>query len=206
MRTLSNSHGAALVTALMLTMLALVISMALLYSVTNATKTTASQKRYRTALAAAHGGVDLLTMEIIPRLLQSNSAQSSIVSDFSQLGMQLPQYACLQQKLSTPTAGWGGACTPVQGSADPSQLPDILFSLNGYQEASFSLSAKVVDSVPGNSDLSGNDQLDLGLGTSGRDEVIHPQHVPGVYSLAVQGVRDGGGQNEKARLSVLYAY
>jgi hypothetical protein len=202
---LRGEKGAALVTALMLTMLSLVIAMALLSTVIGGARTSASQKRYRTALAATYGGVELATQEIIPDLLQSSPPSASSLADtFAKVQLQIPQYSCLQQKLSKPTAVWRGTCSD---SADPTVAPDLLLELHGQsQEASFSVVAKVVDSVPGNTDKSGNNQLDLGLGTSARDEVVHPQHVPGIYNLSVQGGREGGAQNEKARLSVLYAY
>ena len=206
MRILRSADGAALVTALLLTMLALVISMALLYSITTGTKITANQKRYRSALAAAHGGVELFGQEIIPRLLMQNSALNSVIGDFSSIDMQLPQYACLRQKLVNPTAHWTG-CSAAQSSADPTQSPDVTFTLRAQpQEQGFSVSAKIVDTLPGNTDLVSDALLDTGISVAGKDEVIHPQQVPSLYNLSVQGVRDGGGSREKALLSVLYAY
>ncbi|EKD59392.1 MAG: type IV pilus assembly protein PilX, partial [uncultured bacterium] len=41
---------------------------------------------------------------------------------------------------------------------------------------------------------------------SSRDDTVHPRHVPAMYNLSVQGVREEAGSREKARLSVLYAY
>jgi hypothetical protein len=206
MRMLRSADGAAMVTALMLTMLALVISMGLIYSVTNGARISASQKRYRSALAAAHGGVELLTLEIMPRLFQTGVTQAGIKGDFSLLNMQLPQYDCLQQKLKTPSADWN-LCSAAQVSADPAEMPDLAFTLSGSsQEKGFSVTAKIVDTVPGNSDNGAADYLDVGLSVAGKDEVVHPQHVPGIYHLSVQGVRDGASNREKARLSVLYAY
>jgi hypothetical protein len=206
MRFSRNQDGAAMVLALMLTMLALVISLALLYSVTSGTKISASQKRYRSALAAAHGGLEVLTREIIPRLFKVES-KDSLESSFSDISLRLPQYDCLQQKLNSPIAQWS-ACTPEQVSPDPSQSPDATFRLSGGQpqDKGFDISTKIIDSVPGNSDKSGNDLLDPGISVAGSDEVVHPQHVPGMYNIAVQGVREGGASREKARLSVLYAY
>ena len=204
MAILREEKGAALVTALMLTMLSLVISMALLYSVTMGTKISASQKRYRTALAAAHGGVELFTREIIPLLFQSGITRESVQSQFSLVNLQLPQYACLQQKLNTPTGKW--TCADPDPS-DPTVSPDVTFQLSGSAtDQGFNVSAKIVDSVPGNTDNSGMEYLDAGNSVAGTDEVIHPQHVPGLYDIAVQGVRRGGNNSEKARLSVLYAY
>jgi hypothetical protein len=56
MSGLGDQKGAALVTALMLTLLALVISTTLLYVVMAGSRLSGSHKRYRTALAAAKGG------------------------------------------------------------------------------------------------------------------------------------------------------
>jgi hypothetical protein len=211
MRVLRGEDGAALVTALMLTMLSLVIAMALLYSVTTGTRISASQKRYRSALAAAHGGVELLTREIIPKLFQLDplSAEESLVTDFNLIDLHLPGYStgCLQQKLNSPTAAWS-SCSEAQSSADPARSPDMTFTLknNLASNPDFRVSTKIVDTVAGNSDKADLPDLDLGSSVAGGGEgsVIHPQHIPAMYSIAVQGV--GGNAREKATLSVLYAY
>ena len=206
MRNLLTEEGAALVTALMLTMLSLIVALTLLYTVTAGTRISASQKRYRSALAAAHGGVELVTQEIIPRLLQLEpQTRGSLESDFSLIDLNLPSYGCLQQKLNSQTASWS-ACSQAQSNADPADMPDLTFNLGGGQPADpgYSVAVKIVDTVPGNSDLAGNELLEQGSSVAGRDETIHPQHVPGMYSIAVQGV--GGSSAEKARLSLLYAY
>ena len=204
MHKLRGKEGAALVTALLLTMLSLVIAMALLYTVTMGSKISAGQKRYRSALAAAHGGVELLTMEIFPALFLPSATQDKVQGNFAPISMQLPQYGCLQQKLNNPTAQWSADC---DASADPAQSPDVTFMLSGQPgEQGFSVSAKIVDTALGNTDNVSDSLLDVGLSAAGKDEVIHPQHVPGLYNLAVQGGRAEGASREKARLSVLYAY
>jgi Tfp pilus assembly protein PilX len=207
MRILSGEAGVALVTALMLTMLSLVIALTLLYTVTSGTRISASQKRYRSALAAAQGGVQLATEEIIPRLLQMNpSSQSSLQDDFALIALQLPAYGCLQQKLSSPTESWS-ACSVAQQSGDPAVAPDLTFTLGGApsSDPGYQVAVKIVDSVPGNSDTSlGNDLLDSGNSVAGKDDIVRPQHLPGIYSIAVQGV--GGAARERARLSLLYQY
>ena len=205
MRILRSADGAALVTALMLTMLALVISLALLQWVGTGTRISAGQKRYRSALEAAHGGVELLTLELIPKLARMEATESSLKSDFSLIDLQLPQYDCLKQKLHNPTSSWG-ACN---ASADPDDAPDAIFKLSDERSRGkgFQVSTKIVDTVPGNSDSSGIiEYLDQGSSVSGSEQVIRPQHVPGIYNISVQGVREGGHVREKARLSVLYAY
>jgi len=204
MRILRSTDGAALVTALMLTMLSLVIAMMLLYSVTAGTRISASQKRYRSALAAAHGGVELLSREIVPRLFQSET-QTSLQDDFSSINLQLSGYGCLQQKLKSSTTNWS-SCSAAQSSSDPAQSPDMTFTLSGLpSEPSFRVTAKIVDTVPGNSDTTGVDYLDQGSSVSGREEGTRPRHVPGMFNISVQGV-GGGADHEKGRLSLLYAY
>jgi len=204
MRILRSEDGAALVTALMLTMLSLVIAMALLSTVITGTRISASQKRYRSALTAAQGGVELLTREIIPRLFQVDEVQ--VKDGFGAIDLQLPHYGCLQQKLNNTNGNWS-ACSTEQASPDPSQAPDVTFRLNSDGNKGFTVATKIIDTVPGNSDKSAViDYLDQGSSVSGKDEAIRPQHVPGIYNLSVQGEREGGVSQEKARLSVLYAY
>ena len=54
MQTLRNENGVALVTALMLTLIALTITMALLYMVISSTKMSGAQKRYKTSREASY--------------------------------------------------------------------------------------------------------------------------------------------------------
>ena len=205
MRIARSEEGVALVTALMLTVLSLVIALALLYTVTAGTRISASQKRYHSALAAAHGGVELVTQQIIPALLQAlPDTQTSLQGEFSPIGLNLPAYGCLQQKLSTPTANWGSACSQAQTDADTSDAPDMTFTLGGASDQNYNVAIKIIDTVPGNTDTAGVELLDSGSSVAGKEEVIHPQHVPGMFNVSVQGV--GGSPREKARLSLLYAY
>lgn len=207
MRTLRSEKGAALVTALMLTVLSLVIAMTLLYTVITATKVSASQKRYRSSLAAAHGAAELFAKEIIPEIFHAGDSATPLESRFSMVSLKLPQYGCLREKLSLPTAAWSDSCK-AQATADPEQFPDATFVLRSDRvyDQGFRVASKIIDSVPGNSDVGGIDYLDAGGGVTAREETIHPQHVPGIYSISVQGVKEGGEGREKARLSVLYAY
>lgn len=206
MRIAGREDGAALVTALMLTLLTLVIAMAMLSTVITGTRISASQKRYRTALSAAQGGVELLTQEIIPQLFEPGGSTLSLESKFSSIALKLPQSACLQQKLNAPGGSWS-SCSAAQSSSDPAEAPDMLFKLKGEGRKGFLVSSKILDAVPGNSDRNGAiDYLMPGNSVSGREEVVRPPHVPGMYNIAVQGEREGERTGEKAALSVLYAY
>ena len=206
MRIFLNQEGAALVTALMLTMLSLVISMALLSTVLSGIGVSASQKRYRSALSAAQGGVELLTRELVPLLFRSGATREELQDQFALIDLQLPQYDCLRQKLNNPTGNWS-ACGADPAPADPDRSPDVIFRLASDGSRGFRVAGKIVDSVPGNSDHNAViDYLDAGGSVSAKEEVIRPRHVPGIYNVSVQGEREGGEGQEKARLSLLYAY
>ncbi|WP_224981730.1 pilus assembly protein PilX [Geomonas agri] len=206
MTALESERGAALITALMLTTLALVIALALLSTIITGTQVAASQKRYRSALSSAHGGLDLFTSEILPRLFQSGYSATDFHNDFPGIDLKVTLDPCLQQKLTLARADWS-ACSEAQASPDPAQAPETEFRLAGDPPAKgFNVSTKIIDTVPGNTDRSGYYLLDAGGAVAAQDDVIHPQHVPAMYNIYVQGVREEPETREKARLSVLYAY
>lgn len=205
MAILRSEGGAALITALMLTMLTLVIALTLLTMITAGTRVSGSQKRYRSSLAAAQGGAELLAAEIVPRLLQGGTL-AQLEEDYALIDLQLQDAGCLKQKLEQPVGGWN-KCSAAQASTDPAQAPDVSFRLAGKSPAKgFLVTSKIVETIPGNSDASGSDLLDPGGAVSSRDETVRPRHVPAMYNVSVQGVREEAGSREKARLSVLYAY
>ncbi|GFO63904.1 pilus assembly protein PilX [Geomonas paludis] len=201
-----SEKGAALITALMLTTLSLVIAMALLSTIIAGTQVAASQKRYRSALTSAHGGLDLFTSEILPRLFQTGYGSSDFQRDFAGIDLKVTLDPCLQQKLTLRRAEWS-ACNEAQAGPDPAQAPETSFRLAGEPPtAGFNVSTKIIDTVPGNTDRSGYYLLDSGGAVAAQDDVIRPQHVPAMYNIYVQGTREEVGSREKARLSVLYAY
>lgn len=206
MRKLRSQQGAALVTALMLTVLALVIAMALLTMTTVHTDVSASRKRYLSSVGAARGGVELLAREILPRLLQNPGEVAVMEEQHSLIALKVNLSDCLKQKLDRPAAGWN-KCSAAEASANAARAPDVVFRLSGVPPAKgFTVTSKIIDTVPGNTDRSGNELLDEGNSVATRDEVIRPQHVPAIYNLSVQGSREETGMREKANLSVLYAY
>ena len=205
MAILRSQEGAALITALMLTMLSLVIALALLTMITTGTQVSSSQKRYRSSLTAAQGGVELLARELMPRIMTGDPL-AALANDYSLIELKVPENDCLRQKLEQPKGQWS-SCSAAQASGDPGEAPDISFRLSGLpKEKGFRVTTKIVDTVPGNTDRSGNDLLQSGDSVTGNDEAIRPQHVPAMYNILVQGVREEEGTREKARLSVLYAF
>lgn len=202
MKPLENQKGIALITALMLTLISLSIVMALFYLVGRGVEISAGQKRYRTALEAAYGGNEVVLKDVLPLVFQGYTS-ASMSTQFSDLNMQFPSGTdCLRMKLKLPTSSWPSSCSQAL-SAKTS--PDISFTLQatGPTAAPFTVFTKIVDTVNGNSDISGL-QLE-GAGVAEASSVITPQHYPFVYRLEVQGERSTQAK-EQANLSILYAY
>jgi hypothetical protein len=206
MKILGSEKGVALVTSLLLTLLSLAITMALLSFIIAGTKISASQKRYSNSLSAAYGGVEVTTKDLLPKIF--NGYTSSVLSSsFSNINLSVQSSnACLRQKLNLPTNQWTTAvCGASMTTQDAAIAPDFRFTLSGATAATnFNLFAKIIDTVPGNSDPSGV-ELDPGMAVAGSAPGISPMHLPAMVTLEVEGTQ-GSKPQEKADLSVLYAY
>jgi hypothetical protein len=208
MKLLKNERGVALVTALLLTLISLAIIMALLYMITWQTQLSAAHRRYKTAIEASHGGVEIFTKQVIPYIFTNNrtaTSGGSLAASFSTIGLAMGSSTCLKAKLNSPTSQWGAACSTNSMSPDPTIGPDTTFRLAGTANQNFKVYAKIVDTIPGNSDLSGFELLDSGAGVAGISSGVSPKHMPAMYRLEVQGEKEFNPQ-ERAKLSVLYAY
>ncbi len=204
MKPLRNEDGIALVTSLLLTLISLTVMLAVLYLITQGIATSSAQKRYKNSLEAAHGGVEFFSKEIIPRLMQGDSA-GTLTTAFSGINLAIPSSNCLSQKLNNSTAQWT-ACTGAVLTSDPKQSPDITFTLAGAGgSGNYKVYSKIVDATPGNSDSSGIDYLESGSGVTGTSSGVSPKHMPGMYRIEAAGEKEVN-PNERALLSVLYAY
>jgi hypothetical protein len=211
MKTINNEKGVALVTALMLTLVMLAICMTLLYMVMQSTKSSASQKRYSTAVAASYGGTEIIK-DVMPRLLSYSSVGSALpaMTGFNNVGLAFPQASsdldCLKQKLKLAPADWT-ACSADNKTVNAKSKPDFTFSLNGLTVGQgYKVYSKIVSTVAGNSDMSGVDYLEAGLGVAqAGGGVIAPQHFPSLFTIEVTGEKAFQAK-ESAQLSVLYAY
>lgn len=206
MRVLKNNDGIALITALMFTLIIFGIVMALLQFVLMGSKMSGAQKRYRNSLEASYGGVELITKEFIPKLfVDYTTGRNSLYTAFGPDSLQhtnLVLGANLNKKMNNPTSSW-----PVTFSRtlDPKQSPDMQFTLKGAGNIDYNLYGKIIDTIPGNSDPSGIDYLGSGVGVAGIGAGIAPKHIPGLFTIEVQGEL-ANSSKEKAILSVLYAY
>lgn len=227
MRLLKNNKGIALVTSLMFTVLALVISMTLLYMVMIGTRTSGALKRYKTVLEATYGGTELITRDLLNSALSivPDASLTEFSTSFqSALGTlsDATFNPCLQTRTNLQTKFWTGTC--ANATADPTKSPDITFSLSAVTGSKYKVYAKIIDTrewvftsisttgsgpvllnkrVAGNSDRSGTSNLQKG-GT-GSQLYTAATHYPYTYRIEVQGEREQNS-NEKANLSVLYAY
>lgn len=208
MKTLGNERGIALVTAILLTALSLIIVFTVLYLVTQGITTSTAMKRYKNSLEASYGGAQFVAKDIIPQIFMGYSTsvikgQYSGLMDFN-FGVS---NNCLRQKLSNPTANWTACTTGDPKSIDAKDTPDMMFTLKGIGPlgSNFKVYGKIVDSQPGNSDMSGFELLDSGSGVTGTSSGVAPKHMPGLYRIEVEGERAISAK-ERARLSVLYAY
>ena len=203
-KCLNNEKGIALVTALILTLISLTIIMALLYMITAGTKLSGAQKRYKSSLEASQGGAEILLKDIIPTVMRNYSSSTLVTqvqNDFSAVTLQVDSAQnCLQAKLTRPSSQWPAGCS---NTSNPKESPDISFNLQATTGNSFVVYTKIVDTVKGNTDVSGL-QLE-GAGVAESSPVLTPQHFPYIYRLEVQGERATNAK-EQANISVLYAY
>jgi hypothetical protein len=201
MNRIRNEEGVALVTSLMLTLISLTIVMALLLMVTQSIKFSGLNKRYKTALEASYGGAEVFTKDIFPYILRNTTDSnlgSNLASTFNNAAALLSGN-CVQTKLTNSTASWG-ACS---STPNPKQTPDVSFTMTAVSGNPFVVYAKIVDTVKGNSDVSGL-QLE-GAGVAETNSVLTPQSFPYVYRLELQGERQNN-PTAQANIEVLYAY
>src|SRR6266571_9273183 len=162
MNIFGNEKGIALVTALMLTLLSLTIISVVLYFVTEGTKLSAGNKRYQNALEASYGGADFILKDLLPDAFANvdSGIKTALTHDYNGLALVVPSNvsdACLSQKLSFSSSKWT-SCTNL--GTDPKAAPDFKFTLSGLlSQPGYTVYAKIIDTVPGNSDtgnLGGN--------------------------------------------------
>ena len=211
-KMLRNEKGIALATVLVLSLIALAIMSTLLYLVLQGTKFSGFLKRYETAREAGIGGAEIAGAVIGARgnlvvpgfvnLAKACDCGDPLVSGdstFSNGTALTGDYICLCAKLCDPTADWPSTCS---SSLDPTVSPEWpAFTLSGIGGVDYQVSAKIVDTTIGNSDLS-TEQLGGSGVASSSASVISAPPVPYLYRIEV----NSANPNERSRLSVLYAF
>ncbi len=206
-----REKGVALVMALIVVSVAAGIFAAVMYFSLTGTEVSGLQRKYQTSKEASLGAVDVLTKDLLPRVL-GGTTLSSAVGSLVKPAAVLPVVAvdagkdtCFMTKLTTTTSGWpGGTC---DSGSDPITNPDIVFNLKGKsdQVKPYVVSMKIIDTVSGNSDKTGV-VLDLGSGVvDDASSLIRIQHFPFLYTI-VTDARQQGSTAERVNIEVLYAY
>jgi len=155
-KTVYNNNGFALITALLFTVLSLVITMALLYMVTAGIRTSAALKSYRTTTEAAYGGTDILVKDLITHTFGFHDYSSSTMSFRKYMTDSTTGYMhnlntvsmadCFRIKLTAPKSKWPAACT-ADTTLDATKSSDVSFNLNSASGTPFTVYSKIVDTM-----------------------------------------------------------
>lgn len=205
MRRFQRKKGAALITAIALVVVTSLIVATVYYFIHRGIEVTGLQKKYQTAREASLGGLDVFTKEVLPIAI-TGTKLSTVIAGFNSItSVQVQQDAtneCFEDKLLKNTADWGSGCS---NTLDAKSSPDIRFTLSGTAAARpFIVYTKIIDTVEGNSSLSG--VILEGQGTAENPSgLITAQHFPYAYRMEVQSERQNDA-TEKANFTVLYAY
>jgi len=189
--------------------------------ITSGVKMSGANKRYKTALEASYGAVDLITKDVLPQIFKTTIAASLTTPGTAITGLGFASVlnftpssdTCLINKFTKPASQWNAACS---NTTNPKVAPDFTMTLNSTVGDPFIVYTKIVSTICSDtrayptgkctgSDLSGFEELDPGLGTSSGSSVVSPQSMPAIYRIEISGERSNNPL-EKSNLSVLYAY
>lgn len=208
---IKDRQGIALVTSLMLTLISLTIVMAVMYMITQSVQQSGMVKRYKTALEASYGGTDIMMKELVPEILK-NAESATLFNDledkYSLISLAVNPDAdmrsCFQRKLTMQVSEWqDDKCVAANQSVNAKELPDLQFNMQAMSGAPYTVYAKIVDTLRGNTDMSGL-QLE-GSGVAETLTVLTPKNIPYVYRMEIQAERSTNAV-EQGNISVVYAY
>jgi hypothetical protein len=213
---LRSEKGLALVTVLVLSLICLAIISTLLYMVIQGTRFSGFYKRYETAREAAVGGselgADLILKRgemVIPGFVNLPNFCDCGDPDDPNDNLYAGVPTCLCDKLCDTTFTYPGPvlnwihCGANDTALDPTTNPDIQFTLVGVN-ANYQVSVKIVDTIRGNSDLSGEELGGTGVVSSTTGMITAPP-MPYLFRVEINS-QDTGNLQERARLSGLYAF
>lgn len=188
MKILRNEKGFALVFVMVLAVIALVMTLAMLFMVSRGSYVSGQQKRYRTAVEASHGGAEAM-MEAI-------ATRGTAVPLYPNLDLK----ASFVPKLLNSTNAWGGLGLDNTITINPGTPAtyDMTIDLGMY-----TVYVKVVDTVLGNTGLS-TGLLKSGVVTTSPAE-ISGLAIPYLYTIEVLS-QSTANPRERSKLSVLYQY
>ena len=216
MKSLRNEEGVALVTAMMLTMITLVITLGLLYMVLSSTKMSGAHKRYATVYEATYdSAAELYPKDIMPYVFNAfndytsaNRAAGLAATEFGAINLTFAEEtnACLEEKLKEDRNSWSSGCLAASNTAT-SEDPDMTFTLRGPDSGpGYKIYSKIVDATQGMSDLSGmSDVLEATGGVASNSSNPAVFHQPTLLTYNIQGEKENNPK-EKSIMEVYYAY
>jgi hypothetical protein len=202
MKAPGNEKGIALVMVMVLSLIGLAIVAALMFMLTQGTRVSGAHRIFRTAEEAGLGGANLAAEFVNNNV--TNATQNLTLAD-PVLGSKTTDTACLVQKLTLAKVNWS-SCTPNEQSYDTNTTPDITMPLLGSSGQTFTVNAKIVDTVPGSSDTTGLVRVGTQSlrGTTDQSNEYRPPANPYLYRIEVQA--EDSSQRGVSRYSILYAY
>ena len=187
MKILRNEKGFALALVLILAAIALVMTLGMLFMVSRGSYVSGQQKRFRTAVEAARGGIEA-TLQMI--------AGRGNVDMYSTLNVAVDND--IGTKLGNPTDNWVGLNSSITIDPGDPLTYDMRIDLGTYRVYS-----KIVDTVEGNS---GADEglVKAAVVNTGSGEVT-VMNVPYLYTIEVLS-QSQTNATERSKFSVLYQY
>jgi hypothetical protein len=188
MNPLRNEKGFALASVLILAAIALVMTLGMLFMVSRGSYVSGQQKRFRTAVEAARGGVEAT--------LQMISGRGDLAGKYTTLNPFLDNDVVT--KLGTPTSGWGVLDSAIAIDPDTPATYDMRIDLGSYRVYS-----KIVDTVQGNS---GADEglVKTAVVNTGSGEVV-VMSIPFLYTIEVLS-QSQTNATERSKFTALYQY
>ena len=205
-----RNKGVALISALIVVSIAAGIFAAVMYFTLSSTEISSIQRKYQNSKEASIGAIDIMTKDILPRVITGANLSSAITglggSDIIPVvKAESAKDACFLAKLTSATSSWpGGTC---DSNPDPTINSDIVFHLKTTSTSNkpYVVNLKIVDTVTGNSDRSGT-VLEAGSGVvDDASAIIKVQHFPYLYTM-MSDSRPQNSTTERANIEVLYAY
>jgi hypothetical protein len=226
MKTLSNEKGFALFMALILSVIMLALTSAVLYMVIEGTQSSGREKRYKTALEASGGGLDISydligtrgeTADLLAALSGSAPAITTPVGCKPSVDPICEawfdydaNYTGLTTKLRIPTSYgtegvscWSGCDSSLPIDPNNSATYDMSFTLGEAPNPVFDVFVKIVDTTPGNSAAETGLEKMTGIEPSSGEIKVPPINY--LYTIEVLS-QSADNPEERAKSSVLYAY
>ena len=210
---LRNEKGIALVMIMILAAVGLVIMAGLLFLITSGTQVSGINKRYKTAFEAGIGGADL-TYQLIA-LRGETTDTNTLISALSALHAAINTPGTCQgtnrsgtgftgfsAKLNAPATSWTGCDSTLTIIPGTTSTYDFNFTVGTIP--TYTVYAKVVNTVEGNSAGGEEELLKYGVVNSGSGEVA-VMSAPYLYTLELDA-ENASDPSERAKLSILYQY